>query len=113
MVKAEVQNKDILAANYDTERTTLKDNYLECTDAYQAWADSKYGSEVTVPASYQQLFDNYDDQVTAQDVKKAKLLDAYVLKPLSINAQGLYQPMAGKVTMRHLLASLIMLLLIR
>ncbi|WP_413190421.1 hypothetical protein [Psychrobacter sp. AT9] len=99
LTQAEAQNKDILVADYDAERTTLKDRYLECTDAYEAWVDSNYDSEITVPASYQQLFDNYDDRTTAQDVKKAKLLDAYVLKPLSLNAQGVYQPMAGKATM--------------
>ncbi|MGO1744332.1 MAG: hypothetical protein ACTHYZ_08720 [Psychrobacter sp.] len=99
LAQAAAQNKDILAVDYDAERTTLKDRYLECTNAYEAWVDSKYDSDITVPASYQQLFDNYDDRATAQDVKKAKLLDAYVLKPLSINAQGVYQPMAGKATM--------------
>ncbi|WP_352309957.1 hypothetical protein [Psychrobacter sp. W2-37-MNA-CIBAN-0211] len=99
LTQAEAQNKDILVADYDAERTTLKDRYLECTDAYEAWVDSNYDSEITVPVSYQQLFDNYDDRTTAQDIKKAKLLDAYVLKPLSLNAQGVYQPMAGKATM--------------
>ena len=99
ITQAEAQNKDILAADYDAQRTVLKDTYLECTDAYEAWVESKYDSEITVPAFYQQLFDNYDDRATAQDIKKAKLLDAYVLKPLSINAQGVYQPMVGKATM--------------
>ncbi len=99
ITQAEAQNKDILAADYDAQRTVLKDTYLECTDAYEAWVESKYDSEITVPVFYQQLFDNYDDRATAQDIKKAKLLDAYVLKPLSINAQGVYQPMAGKATM--------------
>ncbi|WP_201539174.1 hypothetical protein [Psychrobacter sp. 1044] len=99
ITQAETQNKDILVADYDAQRTVLKDRYLECTDAYEAWVESKYDSEINVPAFYQQLFDNYDDRSTAQDIKKAKLLDAYVLKPLSINAQGVYQPMAGKATM--------------
>jgi len=99
ITQAEAQNKDILAADYDAQRTVLKDTYLECTDAYEAWVESKYDSEINVPAFYQQLFDNYDDRSTAQDIKKAKLLDAYVLKPLSINAQGVYQPIAGKATM--------------
>ena len=99
ITQAEAQNKDILVADYDAQRTVLKDTYLECTDAYEAWVESKYDSEITVQAFYQQLFDNYDDRSTAQDIKKAKLLDAYVLKPLSINAQGIYQPMAGKATM--------------
>lgn len=99
ITQAEAQNKDILAADYDAQRTVLKDTYLECTDAYEAWVEGKYDSEITVPVFYQQLFDNYNDRSTAQDIKKAKLLDAYVLKPLSINAQGVYQPMAGKATM--------------
>jgi len=99
IAQAEVQNKDILAIDYDAQRTALKDRYLECADAYEAWVESNYDSDIIVPASYQQLFDNYDDRATVQDVKKAQLLDAYMLKPLSINAQGIYQPMAGKATM--------------
>ncbi|MGP5201681.1 hypothetical protein ACTXKB_02820 [Psychrobacter aquimaris] len=99
IAQAEAQSKDILAIDYDAQRTALKDGYLECTDAYEAWVESNYDSDIIVPASYQQLFDNYDDRATAQDVKKAQLLDAYMLKPLSINAQGIYQPMAGKATM--------------
>lgn len=50
-------------------------------------------------AEYQALFDDYEQKVRAIDVKKAKLLDAYLLKPLSLNAQGVYQPRAGKFTM--------------
>ncbi|MGP5178370.1 hypothetical protein [Psychrobacter aquimaris] len=99
IAQAEAQSKDILAIDYDAQRTALKDRYLECTDAYEAWVESNYDSDIIVPASYQQLFDSYDDRAIAQDVKKAQLLDAYMLKPLSINAQGIYQPMAGKATM--------------
>ena len=54
---------------------------------------------ITVSPYYQQLFDDYDNKSTALDVKKAKLLDAYLLKPASANAQGVYQPLAGKFTM--------------
>ncbi|WP_299184531.1 hypothetical protein [uncultured Psychrobacter sp.] len=99
LAQAEGQNQDISATKYDAQRATIKQSYLACTDAYQAWQDSQYDSEVSVPADYQKLFDNYDAQPTAQGIKKAKLLDAYLLKPLSINAQGVYQPMAGKATM--------------
>ncbi|MBF0659016.1 hypothetical protein IPZ60_09720 [Psychrobacter sp. NG25] len=97
--QAQTQNNDVMAADYDAQRTAIKDSYLECSDAYEAWVDSQYDSDITVPVSYQQLFDNYDDQSKPVDVKKAKLLDAYLLKPLSINSQGIYQPMAGKATM--------------
>ncbi|MGP5504245.1 hypothetical protein [Psychrobacter celer] len=99
LAQAEGQKQDISATTYDAQRATIKQSYLACTDAYQAWQDSQYDSEVSVPADYQKLFDNYDAQPTAQGIKKAKLLDAYLLKPLSINAQGVYQPMAGKATM--------------
>ncbi|MBO1517563.1 hypothetical protein [Psychrobacter halodurans] len=99
LAQAKGQKQDISATKYDAQRATIKQSYLACTDAYQAWQDSQYDSEVRVPADYQKLFDNYDAQPTAQGMKKAKLLDAYLLKPLSINAQGVYQPMAGKATM--------------
>lgn len=98
IAQAETQNKDILSTDYDTERTALKDSYLECSQAYEAWIDHQYDSDITVPPSYQQLFDNYDDKTKPLDNKKAKLLDAYLLKPLSVNAQGIYQPMAGRAT---------------
>ena len=48
---------------------------------------------------YQQRFDDYDNKSTPLDIKKAQLLDTYLLKPLSLNAQGVYQPLAGKFTM--------------
>ena len=100
ITQAETQNKEILDADYDAQRTALKNTYLECTAAYQAWQDNKENDSTLIVASpYQQLFDNYDDKPKALDVKKAALLDAYLLKPLSINAQGVYQPLAGKATM--------------
>lgn len=99
IVQAEMQNKDVLSADYDAKRTMIKNTYLECTNAYEAWVDQAYDSSITVPASYQQLFDNYEDTPKHLDTKKAKLLDEYLLKPLSIDAQGVYQPMAGRATM--------------
>ena len=97
--QAETQNKDILSTTYDAQRTALKDSYLECSQAYTAWVDQQSDSDIVVPPSYQQLFDNYDDTPKQLDAKKAKLLDAYLFKPLSINAQGIYQPLAGRATM--------------
>ena len=141
LLKAETQNQDILATDYDAQRSRLKQAYLVCTDAYQTWRDSHYDSEAysvemaaeevvdatdiaasvttmqyaTMPTSdidaanevntkaispyYEKIFDEYDNRRTKIDVKKAQLLDAYLLKPLSINAQGVYQPLAGKFTM--------------
>lgn len=42
---------------------------------------------------------NYDGDHTQLDVKKAKLIEAYLLKPLSLTAQGVYQPRAGIFTL--------------
>ena len=140
LLKAETQNQDILATDYDAQRNRLKQAYLVCADAYQTWRDNHYDSEaysvemaaeevvgatatdtteeaasVAMPAFdmdsanevntkaispyYEKIFDEYDNRKTKIDVKKAQLLDAYLLKPLSINAQGVYQPLAGKFTM--------------
>ena len=140
LLKAETQNQDISATDYDAQRNRLKQAYLVCADAYQTWRDSHYDSEaysvemaaeevvdatatdtteeaasVAMPASdidsanevdtkaispyYEKIFGEYDNRQTKLDVKKAQLLDAYLLKPLSINAQGVYQPLAGKFTM--------------
>ncbi len=60
---------------------------------------STTSNNAAVSPYYQQLFDDYDSKVSSTDVKKSQLLDAYLLKPLSINAQGVYQPLAGRFTM--------------
>ncbi|OXL26435.1 hypothetical protein [Psychrobacter sp. DAB_AL32B] len=142
LLKAQADNKDIAALDYDTQRDALKQSYLVCTDAYQAWRDNHYDSTAysvdesaedivdaiaaeeamatSVPASdmdsaseasvanvsitpvspyYEKLFNEYDSKQTKLDVKKSQLLDAYLLQPLSMNAQGVYQPLAGKFTM--------------
>lgn len=130
ILKAETQNQDILATDYDAQRNRLKQAYLVCADAYQTWRDIHYDSEAynvemaaeevvdaadamlasdmdsdneiktkAISPYYEKLFDEYDSKKTKLDVKKAQLLDAYLLKPLSINAQGVYQPLAGKFTM--------------
>ena len=166
LAQAEAQNKDIEAIDFAEPRQRLKDAYLECAQAYEAWATDKYNSEYgsgydaedsysdgieddatasryleydateaygnegttisetstikggaviksgavtqaaatathtgVVSPDYQQLFDEYEDKLSALDIKKSQLRDAYLLKPLSINAQGIYQPLAGKFTM--------------
>lgn len=153
IAQAQGQNLELSAPQYKVQRSALKNKYLACRDAYQAWqakrADDYYDSyddydsdeneaivEVSEPLAieaegqegatiletstikgnplnekqngstsqavspyYQQLFDNYEDKSTPLDIKKAQLLDAYLLKPLSINAQGIYQPLAGRFTM--------------
>ncbi|WP_201567226.1 MULTISPECIES: hypothetical protein [Psychrobacter] len=136
LTKAQAQHKDIAATDYDDQREALKQSYLACSAAYEAWRDAHYDSEsyaidaaaedvvdsvaemettvsdmdsareasATTVSSYvspyyEKLFNEYENKQSKQDIKKSQLLDAYVLKPLSINAQGIYQPMAGKATM--------------
>ena len=135
LLKAEAENKNIDALDYDVQRKALKQSYLVCADAYQAWRDTHYDSTAysvdeaaedivdaiaaeamveSVPVSerdaaseasvavspyYEKLFNEYDSKQTKLDVKKAQLLDAYLLQPLSMNAQGVYQPLAGKFTL--------------
>ena len=94
---------------YATDEATAEE-YVIVEEASSDSADNETDSDdmstdkVTKPLQpvapyYQQLFDNFDKKVTPLDIKKAQLLDAYLLKPLSINAQGVYQPLAGKFTM--------------
>lgn len=127
LTETETQNKDISAIDYSARRVAFKQSYLECIDAYQAWRDDRYDSDAySVEGAADDSQDDSSfitsDTVTNDtdlpyhktafaevakiqnkqaklDIKKAKLLDAYLLKPLSINAQGVYQPLAGKFTM--------------
>lgn len=125
LTKAQAQHKDIAAVDYDDQRDALKQSYLACSAAYEAWRDVHYDSESYaideaaedvvdsvaamettattvspyVSPYYEKLFNEYENKQSKQNIKKSQLLDAYVLKPLSINAQGTYQPMAGKATM--------------
>lgn len=103
------------ALDDSAQREALKSDYMTCIQAYEIWERSQYDSDPNADADisthvstdfttealspyYQQLFDDYDNKDTAQDVKKAQQLDAYVFKPLSLNAQGIYQPLAGRFT---------------
>ena len=119
--EAAAQDKDLSDAIYDEKRNALKNTYLACTSNYRAWRenqndyaddyleryseayDNTSSDENTETASvspyYEKLFSEYDTQPTKLSVKKQQLLDAYLLKPLSIDVQGVYQPLAGRFTM--------------
>lgn len=133
LTKAEARKKEITSIDYAAQREALKQSYLACSAAYEAWAEVHYDStaysveeaaedvidvaaEAAMPVSsdidsasaasvatispyYQKLFNKYDSKKSTLDIKKSQLLDAYLLKPLSMNAQGVYQPLAGKFTM--------------
>ena len=162
ITQAEALDAEVTDTAFETQRGAIKQSYLDCNQAYEAWSaqqgyddydydngyyeesdpynydESAYSEddEIVVVESeevgqegativetsriksnatdnsksennnkeaispyYQQLFDSFDDKTSVLDIKKAKLLDAYLLKPLSINAQGVYQPLAGRFTM--------------
>ena len=169
MVQSEAMKKEISDIAFENQRSSIKQSYIDCSQAYEVWRDqqdyddgyyddeynnydegdesdgSVYGDddeviviesaltervgqagativetsriratgsnnpavannndsndEAAISPYYQQLFDSYDSKTSVLDIKKAKLLDAYLLKPLSINAQGVYQPLAGRFTM--------------
>ena len=158
MVQSEAMKKEISDITFETQRSSIKQSYIDCSQAYEVWRDqqdyddgyyddeynnydegdesdgSVYGDddeviviesaltervgqagativetsriratgsnnpavannndsndEAAISPYYQQLFDSYDSKTSVLDIKKAKLLDAYLLKPLSINAQG-------------------------
>lgn len=102
---AEANNDDISAVSYDNQRDTIELAFNACSKAYRTWDNNQYlapseeTSKKPVSDYYQQIFDNYATETSALDVKRAQLLDAYLLKPLSLNAQGVYQPLAGRFTM--------------
>lgn len=81
----------------ETSRIKGAKNQVTSSSSTIAAASASRGAVVS--PYYQQLFDNYEDMASVTDNKKAQLLDAYLLKPLSINAQGVYQPLAGRFTM--------------
>lgn len=97
------------ANNYDSEATVMavaaNDNDESDSEVAGVIAQSlpavrdKQASLKPVPPYYDKLFTEYDGKITKLDIKKAQLMDAYLLKPLSLNAQGVYQPLAGKFTM--------------
>lgn len=100
--QAEATKTDLYDERFEARRSQIKANYVTCFEAYQAWlrqqdgelqaADKKYASLI-------KMFDNYPLKQSQSDLKKRQLLNEYGLKPLSINAQGNYQPLAGKMTL--------------
>lgn len=97
-------------AHYDSEAYAIDaaaedvvDSVAEMETTASNMDSAREASVMTVSAYvspyYEKLFNEYESKQSKQGIKKSQLLDAYVLKPLSINAQGIYQPMAGKATM--------------
>ncbi len=100
--QAEAANTDVYDARFEARRSQIKANYATCFEAYQAWLRQQGGELQVADKRYTQLikmFDNYPLKQSQSDVKKRQLLNEYGFKPLSLNAQGNYQPLLGKVTL--------------
>ena len=116
--QAEAAGLEIDDTRYNDQRTRLEQTYVACDKNFQAWYQNKnqsyyseYYEEEDMPEMqavtpyYQALFDRYDDDnednaemLNKEDINSAKLMNEYWYKPLSINVQGVYQPLAGKLT---------------
>lgn len=101
------ENKNVRGASSSAASTQtdasvdLAEAKAEVADAEAeiAEANAKFADAAEDEESYQEFLPNYDGDHTKLDVKKAKLLEAYLLKPLKLSAQGIYQPRAGVYTL--------------
>ncbi len=85
--------EDIFDDKYAQKLEDIKQDFLTCEQEYDSWYDDYYNN-----GSDAEYMPEYDDQHTAKDLKKAQLLNAYLLEPMDISITGSYQPLAGKVT---------------
>ncbi len=85
--KAVQQGADIEDSQFTEEKNRIRDDYLACTIEYEKWANS---------ADDKEYLPNYDNNHTAEDVKKIAVVDEYLLKPLDLHLSGTYQPLKGK-----------------
>lgn len=71
----------------NTEGSTVKDSTEENQD-----------TEYYEDAERTEFLPGYDASHTKLDVRKAKLLDAYLLNPMSLTSTGVYRPLSGKLS---------------
>lgn len=84
--QAKRADKDISDAVYDEQREEIKNRFLACDQQREDWDVDKQG--VYLP--------NYDSNHTLEDLKKTKVLNEYLLRPLSAQFSGSYHPRNGK-----------------
>lgn len=95
--QAEQAGLDITNAKYTDQRESLKQSYIECSASFE----QEYETDTDYPIEDKdsQYLPGYDSSHTKLDARKAKLLNAYLLKPSHISAYGVYRPLSGKVSM--------------
>lgn len=98
--RAEFDGLPITNAKYATERQSIKQTYLNCSEAFKNWYEDDYAEY----SEASQSLPGYDSSHTKQDFRYAKLLNAYLLEPTNITSYGVYRPLAGKVSMVPTLA---------
>ena len=90
------------AAWYDDEEDSQVDDTAEAvavaaTETVDV-ANEENEEDAATEESETEFLPGYDNTHTRLSVKKAKLLEAYLLKPITISAQGVYKPFAGAIT---------------
>ncbi|GAA0315688.1 hypothetical protein [Psychrobacter aestuarii] len=104
--QAEAAGLEIDDARYDTPRQSLEQTYVACERNYSAWQQNQYDDyaadeKQAVSPYYQDLFDRMEareDMLSKEEIESAKATYEQWYKPLSVNVQGVYQPLAGKLT---------------
>lgn len=101
--QSEAAKVDVYDERFEARREQIRANYETCFKAYQDWRNSLDSDEPKAAdpkyAALTKMFDSYPVNQSKSDLKNRQLINAYGLKPLSINAQGNYQPRLGKITM--------------
>lgn len=127
LAKLAKQNKqDIDDDTYKDQRQKIRDDYLACEDkkepvyAYESFdLDNFYQTHKNLDtqqqakkfveqiqthiieqseAPFQESEESEDTSITELDIKKAKLLHEYLLKPTQVSVVGSYEPLKGKIS---------------
>ncbi|WP_019673584.1 hypothetical protein [Psychrobacter lutiphocae] len=94
---ASISNTDILAVEEQLSSEMVEDDDTGSDKFNQQLLDELLTS-LNIDTPQDRFLPNYDSAHTKLDARKAKLLDAYLLKPTSISVQGIYQPLLGRMT---------------
>ncbi len=97
--KVDKQGNDVADGQYDDEKAKIRTDFLNCQANYDKWRDNYYAHDDSSNEEVAEYLPNYDSHHTAENAKKAELLNAYLYQPLDIQLKGTYQPLAGKFTL--------------
>ncbi|SUD90772.1 hypothetical protein [Psychrobacter phenylpyruvicus] len=97
LAQAEIE---VAAADAATEAASEKEDLYSSDDSMdESQSFDSLFADITAD-----VLPGYDDSHTKLDARKAKLLNAYLLNPMSITGSGVYRASAGKVSIMPTLA---------